>query len=314
MARNSTCHLLTVTGVVRGLGSLHAWRNEVRTCDPDLRRRLPGTVAANADRPAPPPPLSHGAGRNLRGLAVGRCARGRPRRSARPVALARTPAAGVAGQPLRPPRGGRRSLRNQAGRDSRGRTDAYDEACHKSHSSAVRRARRLGLRVRQAAGADDWRTYYSIYSAALQRWGSDATSRYGAELFELLRLGEGVELWVVEHPNGTVISGAICLYAQRHVTVWHMSTLAEHYQSRPTSLLEADLIADARQRGLAWYDMCPSGGHRGVAEFKEHLGGQPLECPMVTTETLPAKVIGAMRRVGAGAARAAAPADDTTKR
>ena len=175
--------------------------------------------------------------------------------------------------------------------------DGYDEARHKSHSSAVRRARRLGLRVRPAAGAADWQEYYNIYAAALQRWGDDATSHYRAELFELLRRRDGVELWVVEDSGGALISGAIGLYTEHHVAVWHMATLAAHYQSRPTSLLEADLITDARQRGLAWYDMCPSGGHRGVAEFKEHLGGQPLECPVVVTQAPQRWVITAAQRV-----------------
>ena len=187
--------------------------------------------------------------------------------------------------------------------------DGYDEGRHKSHSSAVRRARRLGLRVRPARGADDWQAYYEIYAAALQRWGDDATSRYGPQLFELLRRRQGVELWVVEHPDGAIISGAIGLYTSSHVAVWHMATLAAHYQSRPTSLLEADLIVDARQRGLVWYDMCPSGGHHGVAEFKEHLGGRPLACPVVVTDALPAKVVGAIRRVGVAAARAALHGD-----
>jgi CelD/BcsL family acetyltransferase involved in cellulose biosynthesis len=173
---------------------------------------------------------------------------------------------------------------------------------HRQHCQSVRKARRLGLRVRPAAaGAGEWHAYYDIYEAALQRWGDDASSCYGPELFELLRRREGVELWVVEAPDGTVISGAIALYARRHVALWHMATLAAHYRSRPTSLLIADLVRDAQRRGLEWFDLNPSGGHEGVVEFKERVGAEPLECPVIVAGPLPfAMAAGALQRVRRG--------------
>ena len=154
---------------------------------------------------------------------------------------------------------------------------------HHGHREAVSKARRAGLTVRRAAGADDWQTYYSIYLSNLERWGADASSNYGAALFDLLRLrgAPGIDLWLVELEDGTIVSGSINLCGPHHVAGWHMASLSDYFRLKPTNLLVNEMIKDAIERSFTWFDMHPSGGHEGATRFKENCGGERLECPVI---------------------------------
>ena len=162
---------------------------------------------------------------------------------------------------------------------------AYEDAS-RGHKSALRKALRSGLRVRRAAGADDWARYYAIYESSLTRWGEQATSRYGAGLFELLRRrgSPDVELWLVELDEATVVAGGLCVYGPSHAAYWHGAALAEYFELRPANLLVHEFMVDACARGLDWFDLNPSGGHAGVDTFKQRLGAESLSCPIIKTE------------------------------
>jgi CelD/BcsL family acetyltransferase involved in cellulose biosynthesis len=155
-----------------------------------------------------------------------------------------------------------------------------------SQRSAVNKARRAGLVVRRATSAADWEVYYAVYESTLARWGERASSRYGEELFELLRRrGEpGVTLWLTELQNGLIVAGAITLRAPHHAAGWHMATLADYFRLKPNNLMIHEIAEDACARSLSWFDMNPSGGHEGVRAFKERCGGQPLTCPVIVKE------------------------------
>jgi hypothetical protein len=157
------------------------------------------------------------------------------------------------------------------------------QAAHRGHREAVRKARRAGLSVRRAAGPADWASYYDVYGTKLREWGDEAGITYDAALFEILRRrgSPGVELWLVELGDGTIIGGSLNLYSARHAAGWHMAMLSEHYKKKPANLLVSEMIDDARQRSFQWFDMNPSGGHEGAMRFKQNCGGQPLASPIV---------------------------------
>jgi CelD/BcsL family acetyltransferase involved in cellulose biosynthesis len=164
-----------------------------------------------------------------------------------------------------------------------------DTACEhasRGHRTALRKARRSGLRVRRAVSADDWAGYYAIYESSLARWGEQATSRYGAGLFELLRRrgSPDVELWLVELDEATVVAGGLCVYGPNHAAYWHGAALAEYFDLRPANLLVHEFMVDACARGLDWFDLNPSGGHEGVDTFKQRVGAESLPCPIIRRE------------------------------
>ena len=160
-----------------------------------------------------------------------------------------------------------------------------DRATH-GHACAIRKAQRKGLRVRLADCPQDWEQYYKAYEASLARWGDTASSRYGAELFELLRRrgSPGIELWLATLDDATIIAGGLCLYAPRHVSYWHAAALSEFFALRPANLLVHEMVFDACARGLRWFDLNPSGGHEGVRTFKERVGAVAVPSPVVVRD------------------------------
>jgi hypothetical protein len=165
----------------------------------------------------------------------------------------------------------------------------FGPACERAghgHECAVRKAQRNGLTVRRAESPADWEAYYGIYLEALDRWGEDASSRYGASLFELLRRRGApvVELWLATLASGEIIAGGLGIYAPRHVMYWHAATRAEHFALRPANLLINEMVLDACLRGLDWFDLNPSGGHEGVRTFKERVGAVAMPAPVVIRE------------------------------
>ncbi len=151
---------------------------------------------------------------------------------------------------------------------------------------AVRRAQARGVTVRWAKRLDDWRAYYEVYQDSLRRWGERASSRYEWRLFERLfqRRSPGVRLWLA-CAGPAVVSGALCVYARRHVAYWHGATLEQSFPLRPAQLLFHDIIEDACARGHDWFDFNPSGGHASVDQFKRGFGCQELPAPVLRRES-----------------------------
>ena len=57
--------------------------------------------------------------------------------------------------------------------------------------------------------------------------------------------------------------------------------MEKYFKVRPTNLLMYEAIKDACDRGYAWFDFNPSGGHEGVEAFKKNFGAQALPAPVI---------------------------------
>ena len=173
--------------------------------------------------------------------------------------------------------------------------DAVVKRWTKGHRSAVQKAGRASVAVRQAESIADWRKYYELYRHSVQRWGKAATSDHPWELFEALcKLESGnVVLWLATLDR-EVVAGAICLYAKKQVSYWHGAALEAHFHLRPVNLLLHTAIADACVRDKAWFDLGLSGGHEGVRAFKKSFGAEPLPCIYVESATRWRRLIGVM--------------------
>jgi lipid II:glycine glycyltransferase (peptidoglycan interpeptide bridge formation enzyme) len=155
----------------------------------------------------------------------------------------------------------------------------------KGHKSAVSKARREGVTIRQASTEQDWVDYFAIYEDSLERWGGKVSSRYKWELFQIMRDCEShnIKLWIAES-SGQAIAGALCLYAKKHVVYWHGAALEKHFHLRPVQLLLFEIIANAADNGYRWFDFNPSGGHVGVRAFKRGFGTTTLSTPWIELE------------------------------
>ncbi len=152
----------------------------------------------------------------------------------------------------------------------------------RGHRSAVTQAIRRGVSVRLAEGEQDWRSFYRVYEASVERWGGRALTDYGWPLLDLLRRRESpqVRLWLAE-AAGEVVSGVLCFYTGFLVHFWLGATLAEHFPRRPVNLLYHEAVRDACESGLHWVDLGASSGLDGVVEFKRHFGATELPFPVI---------------------------------
>lgn len=176
-----------------------------------------------------------------------------------------------------------------------GGIDAVVKRWTKGHRSAVPKAIRAGVAVRQAESIDDWRKYYELYRHSVQRWGESATSDHPLELFEALCKLESrnVVLWLATLDR-EIVAGAVCLYASKQVSYWHGAALEAHFHMRPVNLLLHAAITDACARGKDWFDFGLSGGHEGVRAFKKSFGAEPLPCIYVESATRWRRLVGAV--------------------
>jgi len=158
--------------------------------------------------------------------------------------------------------------------------DAVAAGFWKGCRTSTAKARRAGVTVREAGSVPDFRDYFALYEDSLARWGDQATSSHPWKLFEnVAALREkhpaNVRLWLADK-DGRRVAGALVFYWNRHAVYWHGAALAEAFQHSPTNLLLAEVIRDACDRGIGVFDFNPSGGHVGVARFKESFGAVKL--------------------------------------
>lgn len=124
---------------------------------------------------------------------------------------------------------------------------------------------------------NEWKKYYSIYMEALKRWGNKATSHYPFSLFEnMFKLRDpNIKLWFVIF-DGKVVGGCLTFYHNEHCVLWHSSFLSDYFKYGISNFLYHNIILDAKEKGYKYYDFNPSGGHKGVVEFKKTFGTEIL--------------------------------------
>lgn len=147
----------------------------------------------------------------------------------------------------------------------------------RGHVSAVNKARRAGLVADRARDAARWREFFTIYRDSAARWG-DPPDMFDERMFAILRTQdpEAVRLWVVSHPDGPILAGAICLYHRRTIMYWLGAFRHDQQHLRAAPFLHAEIMNDGRAGGFWWYDFNPSGSIPGVVTFKERFGAHRL--------------------------------------
>jgi hypothetical protein len=138
----------------------------------------------------------------------------------------------------------------------------------------VRRLAKQGVVVRVGGTPDEVETVYGFYRQSFARWGGTPAFVYPLSLYqEMIRRGEGhVRLYLAER-EGKIAGGAFVAQWNGHVH-YHAGYFDHEARSlRPNVLIQERVIRDAIADGCRDYDFLPSGGNRGVEEFKESFGG-----------------------------------------
>jgi CelD/BcsL family acetyltransferase involved in cellulose biosynthesis len=154
------------------------------------------------------------------------------------------------------------------------------EAAFKSFSAKhryhTRKALQAGLTVDLADTEDEyWVYYHEVYADTLRRWGDATLIRFPYSLFEQIyqHRTEKARLWLARM-NGRIVAGSLMFYHQGIAHSWHGAMLQSASRSYPAILLTTEIMRDACARGDRWYDLGPSGGLKGVEEFKERFGAE----------------------------------------
>jgi hypothetical protein len=151
--------------------------------------------------------------------------------------------------------------------------ESFTSACRRN----VRKARREGVTVERLAGERAIDEYVAIYADTLRRWGKPAEEGHGEEQMRAWAKAPCVELWGAREPGGRLAAAGFFLFARSVCVYWHGAMLEELAALRPANALHASLIEEARRRGCERYDFNPSGGLRGVEEFKESFSAERVE-------------------------------------
>lgn len=145
---------------------------------------------------------------------------------------------------------------------------------------SVGKAARAGLEVREAGSLEDYRSYFEVYVDTLDRWGDRATSQYPWTLFEAghaasERAPGTIRLWLAFH-QATVVAGMWLFYWKENAYNWHSAVLRDHMKLRPMDFLVTAVTEHAAHNSFPRLDLMPSGGHTGVAQFKEKFGAEKV--------------------------------------
>jgi len=147
----------------------------------------------------------------------------------------------------------------------------------KDHRWAIKKSIKMGVLIDEARTLDDYKEYYNVYQDSVKRWKKSATSNYPFKLFEnIYKLhSHSIKLYVAKL-NDKIISGALLLYHNNHISWWSGATLSDYFNYYPANLLQSKLIEISCFEGYLIYDFNPSGGHKGVYKFKHHFGTEVI--------------------------------------
>lgn len=141
--------------------------------------------------------------------------------------------------------------------------------------TAVRRARRAGLRFREGSRADldQW---YLLYLETMRFHGVPARRR--RFFHELLAPGGPAQLVMIERDTRgarEALAGAVVVRAAETVSYAFNGARRDTFELRPNELMQWEAIASARRDGYRWYDLGEvSSGNEGLRQFKRKWGSE----------------------------------------
>lgn len=148
--------------------------------------------------------------------------------------------------------------------------DFWEKTLTTAKRNDVRRLTKKGVSIRIGGSVEEIAAIYGFYRQSFERWGGAPQHVYPEELYRaMIELGEGnVRLYLAEYEE-RIIGGTFVVRWNGHAH-YHAGYFDHEARSlRPNVLLQERIIRDAIGDGLREYDFLPSGGNRGVEEFKE---------------------------------------------
>lgn len=152
----------------------------------------------------------------------------------------------------------------------------YEElwkAYNKRVRTAVRKAEKLGVKVRESKAESDLRAFYTIYLNSLERL--EGTPK-PFSLLRQLQSSEIAKLSLAEY-DGKIIAGLLYLFFNRTLTLWVGASSLEYREFRPNNAIFHQVIKWACEVGYDYVDFGASPlGNQGLVAFKEEWRAKPF--------------------------------------
>jgi len=137
----------------------------------------------------------------------------------------------------------------------------------KRNRNAIRQAQDTELVVEQTTDPADYRSFYEIYSNAME--AKDATShyRFTYSFFEEILANEQSSKLVVARHGNDVVGGTAVVHDDTIAHDYLRASNPDYWDLRVNNLLCYEMLMKMRQRGLDRFDF--QGGRPGVFKFKK---------------------------------------------
>ncbi|MEX0681340.1 MAG: hypothetical protein WD097_08165 [Balneolales bacterium] len=158
------------------------------------------------------------------------------------------------------------------------------------------KARSEGFNVR-ITNETDLKPFMKIYFNARQRW-QKVTKMHSPAFYSCLIGCDHVDFWGCYNKEHQLVGGRIVGLGNHNVVSWQAVKDTDYMMHRLGELYHADLFWYYRNRGFTWFDLSPSGGHRGVEQFKDKFLPYRLPSPVVSQRSLLTNFINFIRSAG----------------
>jgi lipid II:glycine glycyltransferase (peptidoglycan interpeptide bridge formation enzyme) len=154
----------------------------------------------------------------------------------------------------------------------------------KGHKSAARRGLKNDIEIKQSNHKEDIELYFEIYKKSLNRWGENASGYYPKSIFYNLfnstSYGNEINLWLVLYEK-KLIAGAWILKKGDKLNYWHGCFDQNFSHLKPVHALMLRLMCYYQNEDITYFDMGPSGGLKGVKQFKEGFNAKEYTVPRI---------------------------------
>lgn len=138
---------------------------------------------------------------------------------------------------------------------------------------------------------------YEIYHNAQQRWRQTAIV-YTTSFFRELISSKYVDLWGCYDKSRQLVGGGIVVMSQGHVVSWFRVMRTDVLKYHVSELYHTELFWHYRSLGYSWFDLNPSGGNKGVEQFKDKYNPEKLMSPVLNQRSMLVKSMDFIRKSG----------------
>ncbi len=147
------------------------------------------------------------------------------------------------------------------------------------HKYNYKAALQKKLTIKQEDLSSNLEAYYTLYKKTYERWKQARNFILDKKLFNSIAvhsdLKKNTTFWGC-YLNGKLISGTVIFYHNKKAHAWHASTNPDYYKYYPGQFIQYHIIEHCLQNNIDVYDMGPSPGLKGVADFKLGFGAKEL--------------------------------------